>query len=40
MHSGDLDFAVTYWGVPELSGPRAVKVTVTDSVGRGSANDR
>jgi hypothetical protein len=29
MHSGGLDFAVTYWGVPELPSPRAVKVTVT-----------
>lgn len=33
MHSGALDFAVTYWTVPELSGPGAVKVVVTDSSG-------
>ena len=33
MHSGALDFAVTYWATPELPGPRAVKVTVTDPSG-------
>jgi hypothetical protein len=33
MHSGGLDFAVTYLNVPELSGPGAVKVVVTDSSG-------
>jgi len=33
MHSGGLDFAVNYWTVPELPGPRAVKVVVTDSSG-------
>ncbi len=33
MHSGALDFAVTYWTVPELSGPGAVKVVVTDPSG-------
>ena len=33
MHSGDLDFAVVYWAVPELPRPRAVKVTVTDPSG-------
>jgi hypothetical protein len=33
MHSGGLDFAVTYWSVSELPGPRAVKVIVTDSSG-------
>ena len=33
MHYGDLDFAVNYWGVPELPQPRAVKVTVTDPSG-------
>ncbi|MCV7329457.1 hypothetical protein [Mycobacterium cookii] len=33
MHSGALDFAVTYWTTPELPAPRAVKVTATDSSG-------
>jgi hypothetical protein len=33
LHSGGLDFAVTYLNVPELSGPGAVKVVVTDSSG-------
>ncbi|OBI41465.1 hypothetical protein [Mycobacterium sp. E796] len=33
MHSGPFDFAVTYWTVPELPGPRAVKVVVTDASG-------
>ncbi|WP_085185150.1 hypothetical protein [Mycobacterium sp. IEC1808] len=33
MHSGALDFAVTYWTVPELPGPRAVKIVVTDASG-------
>ncbi|SBS77218.1 FG-GAP repeat protein [uncultured Mycobacterium sp.] len=33
LHSGDLDFAVQYWSVPELPRPRAVKVTVTDPSG-------
>lgn len=33
MHSGALDFAVTYWTTPELPGPRSVKVAVTDSSG-------
>jgi hypothetical protein len=33
MHSGALDFAVTYWTTPELPGPRAVKVTVSDPSG-------
>ena len=33
MHSGALDFAVTYWNTPELSGPGAVKVVVTDPSG-------
>jgi hypothetical protein len=33
MHSGGLDFAVNYWTTPELPGPGAVKVTVTDSSG-------
>ncbi len=33
MHSGALDFAVTYWTAPELPRPRAVKVTVTDGSG-------
>lgn len=33
LHSGDLDFAVNYWSVPELPRPRAVKVTVTDPSG-------
>ena len=33
MHSGALDFAVTYWTAPELPGPRAVKVVVTDPSG-------
>jgi hypothetical protein len=33
MHSGSLDFAVTYWTTPELPAPRAVKVTATDSSG-------
>ncbi len=33
LHSGTLDFAVTYWTVPELPRPRAVKVTVTDPSG-------
>lgn len=33
LHSGDLDFAVKYWSVPELPRPRAVKVTVTDQTG-------
>lgn len=33
MHSGPLDFAVTYWNVPELPRPRAVKVVVTDTSG-------
>nr|WP_156689034.1 hypothetical protein [Mycobacterium sp. Marseille-P9652] len=33
LHSGGLDFAVTYWSVPELPRPRAVKVTVTDASG-------
>ena len=31
LHSGGLDFAVTYLNVPELSGPGAVKVVVTDA---------
>ncbi len=29
MHSGALDFAVTYWTTPELPAPAAVKVVVT-----------
>ena len=33
MHSGALDFAVTYWTTPELPAPRAVKVTVSDPSG-------
>ena len=33
LHSGALDFAVTYWSVPELPGPGAVKVVVTDPSG-------
>lgn len=33
MHSGPLDFAVTYWSTPELPGPRAVKIVSTDSSG-------
>ena len=33
LRSGGLDFAVTYLNVPELSGPGAVKVVVTDSSG-------
>jgi hypothetical protein len=33
MHSGALDFAVTYWTTPELGGPRAVKVTVAGPSG-------
>ncbi len=33
MHSGALDFAVTYWATPELPGPGAVKVVVTDPSG-------
>lgn len=33
LHSGNLDFAVTYWTVPDLPGPRAVKVTVTEPAG-------
>lgn len=33
MHSGALDFAVTYWSTPELPSPRAVKVVLTDSSG-------
>ncbi|MEZ0357954.1 hypothetical protein [Mycobacterium sp. SA01] len=33
LHSGDLDFAVNYWRVPELPKPGAVKVTVTDRSG-------
>jgi hypothetical protein len=33
LHSGALDFAVTYWTAPELSGPAAVKVVVTDPSG-------
>ena len=33
MHSGSLDFAVTYWTTPELPGPRAVKIVVTDPSG-------
>jgi hypothetical protein len=33
MHSGALDFAVTYWTAPEVPGPRAVKVVVTDASG-------
>jgi hypothetical protein len=33
MHSGALDFAVTYWSTPELPGPSAVKVVVTDPSG-------
>jgi len=33
LHSGALDFAVSYWTVPELPGPRAAKVTVTDASG-------
>jgi hypothetical protein len=33
LHSGDLDFAVKYWSVPELPRPRAVQVTVTDQTG-------
>jgi hypothetical protein len=34
MHSGALDFAVTYWSTPELPAPRAVKVTLTDPSGQ------
>ncbi|WP_422269565.1 hypothetical protein [Mycobacterium sp.] len=33
MHSGSLDFAVSYWTTPELAAPRAVKVTVSDPSG-------
>lgn len=33
MHSGALDFAVTYWSTPELTGPAAVKIVVTDPSG-------
>ncbi len=33
MHSGSLDFAVTYWTTPELAAPRAVKVTASDQSG-------
>ena len=33
MHSGALDFAVTYWSTPELPGPNAVKVVVTEPSG-------
>lgn len=33
LHSGVLDFAVTYWRVPELPRPGAVKITVTDPSG-------
>ena len=33
MHSGSLDFAVTYWTTPELAAPRAVKVTASDRSG-------
>jgi hypothetical protein len=33
MHSGALDFAVTYWSAPELPGPGAVKIVVTDPSG-------
>lgn len=33
LHSGDLDFDVKYWTVPELPRPAAVKVTVTDQSG-------
>lgn len=33
MHSGALDFAVNYWTTPELPGPGAVKVSVTDPSG-------
>lgn len=33
MRSDGLDFAVSYWTLPELPGPRAVKVTVTDDSG-------
>lgn len=33
LHSGDLDFAVKYWRVPELPRPGAVQVIVTDPSG-------
>lgn len=33
MHSGALDFDVTYWSTPELPAPRAVKVTLTKPSG-------
>lgn len=33
LHSGPLDFAVTYWTVPELPTPGAVKVVVTGPSG-------
>lgn len=33
LHSGGLDFAVNYWTAPELSGPGAVKVVVSDPSG-------
>ncbi|WP_120313583.1 hypothetical protein [Mycobacterium alsense] len=33
VRSGGLDFAVTYWSTPELAGPRAAKVAVTDASG-------
>lgn len=33
MHSGAVDFAVTYFNVPELPRPRAVKVTVSGPAG-------
>jgi hypothetical protein len=33
MHSGAINFDVTYWSTPELPAPRAVKVTLTKSSG-------
>lgn len=33
MQSGGLDFAVSYWTLPELPAPRSVKVTVSDPAG-------
>jgi hypothetical protein len=33
MHSGAINFDVTYWSTPELPAPRAVKVTLTKPSG-------
>ena len=40
LHSGDLDFAVKYWSVPELPAAEGRESHRDRSVGRGGADDR